>query len=113
VKAVSVLYNLPNVNYSVYVATGDTLALCVALSEATPNASGAQPYAGYHTVSLTTPVAVAQGQRFAVILKIYPTQTGYAVCIEQQQYYAGTQQKVTAHLHLWLRSKAMSITAVG
>ncbi len=73
VSAVSFYTRTQNVRYEVFVVTGATTAAVLpdTAALASAAASGVQGYAGYHTVPLAAGAAVAAGQRFSVIVKLY------------------------------------------
>ena len=59
------------------------------------SASGFQPFAGYHTVKLSSPVSIASGHYFSVVMKIHNSRTTdtagdniYPMAIESQQSWA-------------------------
>jgi len=56
--------------------------------------SGTIPIPGYHTIKLDTPIRLAQGQEFAVVVKI--TTPGYQYPVAMEYPYSGYSSRATA-----------------
>lgn len=57
--------------------------------------SGTIPYPGYHTVALPTPVQIASGERFSVVIKLTNSTNLYPISLEEPQY--GYSSSATAN----------------
>ena len=67
-----------NVGYEIYI---NTLGTSYPVNPGSPEnviASGKIPYAGYHTISLASPVEIEKDQYFSVIVKLTPSSSRYA-----------------------------------
>lgn len=82
-----------NVSYTVsiyYAPTNGPLSAGAPVS----TMSGALPTAGYYTIPLTSPVTVASGQKFSVVVKLSSPDYAYPVAIEYP--YSGYSSKAVA-----------------
>lgn len=81
VRAVG-FYNLDvNTHYAIYVYSGVTAGQPRS-GALMASQSGALPYPGYYTLALNTPVSVAAGQRFSVVVQLNASQTQYPLAVE-------------------------------
>ncbi len=91
VTAVSFYTLYPGTSYEIY--TGASLA------GKTLNTTGTMNYMGYHTVTLSSPLSITQGEKFAVAVKVVTPSTvtdanKYPVAIEYP--FSGYSEKATA-----------------
>jgi uncharacterized repeat protein (TIGR02543 family) len=89
VTAVGFYTLYPGTSYQVY--TGSTLA------GKALNTTGTAAYMGYHTVTLTQPLSIVQGQSFVIVVKVASPSTGgtlYPIAIEYP--VTGYSAKATA-----------------
>ncbi|MGE5207426.1 MAG: lectin like domain-containing protein, partial [Chlamydiota bacterium] len=78
--------------YSIYVFTGNTLA---------GQANGVFPSAGYHTVELPAPVALAQGQQFTVQLELTTPGYNWPIPISQAPAVSPGQSYISPDGQQW------------
>ena len=87
-RAVAINTATVNSSYEIYVYTGVTSSPATGVLEGgSVNTTGSTPYAGYHTIPLTRPVALLAGQKFAVVVKF--TTPGYNYPIPLESPFSG------------------------
>lgn len=81
-KAISLYTTNTNATYEISVYTALKNASNPASGTLVSSQTGSQPLAGYHTVKLNTPVSLAKGTTFAVIVKMTTPSYGYPMAVE-------------------------------
>jgi hypothetical protein len=85
IEAVAFNTNEANISYSVWIYTGLTVDDNPASGTSHgSSASGTQTYAGYHTVQLTTPVTINNGEKFSVLVNIRKSTSGVYFPVENR-----------------------------
>lgn len=73
--------------------------------------AGSIPYAGYHTIALSNPVALQKGQKFSVIVNLITPGCSYPIAVEYP--YQGYSSKATARAgESWVSSDGTSWTDI-
>ncbi len=83
----AVAFNTSTVNssYEIFIYTDVSSTPTTGVLEGgAVNTSGSFPYAGYHTLNLSTPVSLVTGQKFSVVVKFTTPGYNYPVPIEEQ-----------------------------
>ena len=94
----AVAFNTPtvNTNYEVYIYTGVTSTPNTGVLEGgTVNTTGSFPYAGYHTLTLSRPVSLMAGQKFAVVVK-FTTPLGFNFPVPTEEPIQGYDSTASA-----------------
>jgi C1A family cysteine protease len=94
ISAVGFHLNDTNATYEIYVYTNVTTGLPVSGTLAATK-TGSKIYPGYYTVDLDSPVSVANGEKFSIVIKII--NSGYIYPMSTEYIYGGYSSAATSN----------------